>query len=89
MSSDSLGIGKIPLLSSQAQYQDWALEVTATAMMGGFHGPFVGDNSSQGKDDEIDKFHQREMKARGLILKTVSLPLKKGITRISSQIGEI
>lgn len=84
MSTIDLSIAKIPVLSSQAQYVDWALEVTATAMIGGFYAPLTGENTTSSTEaSELDKLKQREQKAKGLILRAVSPVLKKELIALS------
>lgn len=81
--SNDFSIAEIPLLSSQAQYIDWALEIEATAMIGGFHAPLVGENTTNSTDaTELDKISQREQKAKGLILKTISQELRKELVAL-------
>jgi len=73
-----LAITRIPILSSQAQYLDWSLEFKATAMMGGFHDALIGQNKTTSTEpSETDKVSQRELKAKGLILKTISQVLRR------------
>ena len=80
---NDLSISQIPVLNSQAQYQKWSLEVTATAMIGGFNAPLIGTNVLETTDaDQLDKLRQREEKATGLILKTVSQVLRKELMEL-------
>ena len=66
-------IAQLPKLEGEASYQTWSLQIKATAQCGGFWGPFIGDNTPAGSDAaDIDRAAQREQKACGLMLKTVS-----------------
>src|ERR1700679_1939235 len=85
MSSNSLGLDKIPILSSQAQYLDWSSDVLSTAMLGGFSDALTGDNVSKTKDDE-DQIRQRELKAKGLILRTVSTVLRRDLLKLTTTV---
>ena len=54
-------------------------------MLGGFHGPLIGDNTTTSSEaSEIDKIKQREQKAKGLILSTVSQVLKRELHGLSN-----
>ena len=71
--TENLSIAKVPVLSSQAQYAGWASEVEALALSGGYSNPLFGTNTTTLTDAaETDKVDQREQKAKGLILCTVS-----------------
>ena len=77
--SSSLDVTKVPILSGQLNYRAWSSEIEAVAMLGGFWGAFskANDDACASSDAAIkDKGNKREMKAKGLILKTVSHHLR-------------
>jgi len=56
-------------------------------MMGGFHDPYYGLNSTTSTDSaDIDKINQREQKAKGLLLKTVSQVLRRELMTLTKEI---
>jgi hypothetical protein len=75
--SKVLNLGNIPVLQGRSNYREWSLEVRATAQLGGFWKAIAGTNTTTSPDEEVrDKYEQREQKATGLIMKTVSGVLK-------------
>ena len=77
--SQGLDLPRFPSLQGQQNYRDWALEVEASAQLGGYWTALIGQNqvsSTAADQTEIDRIGQREWKARGLILKTVSTTLR-------------
>ena len=75
--SKDLNLGNIPVLQGQSNYREWSLEVRATAQLGGFWKAIIGTNTTTSSDEEVrDRYEQREQKAMGLIMKTVSGVLK-------------
>ena len=85
--SHEISTSKIPQLNSQAQYQIWSSEVTATAMLGGFYNALVGKNKTTSTDaDMLDKIEQRELKAIGLILKTVSEIIREELRNLGHKV---
>lgn len=89
MSDDNLSLSRIPILSSKAQFLDWYSDVLSTAMLGGFSDALTGDNISLSKEDsEQDKVRQRELKAKGLILRTVSPLLRRDLLNLSTKEDE-
>ena len=77
MSNSELNLGKIPVLQSQSNYHKWSLEVKATTQLEGFWKAILGTNTTTSTDEsKKDKVEQREMKAMGLMMKTVSGVLK-------------
>ena len=77
MSFSNIDLPKFLVLQGQQNYQDWSLEIESTAMLGGFWPAFVGSNSTASQEaSEQDKVSQRELKARGLIMKTCSSTLR-------------
>ena len=83
MSTTSPGITKTPFLTGRLNYREWSLEVQADAMLGAFWGAFDGtDTIPTGADAaQIGRVVDREMKAQDLVLKTISRPLRKELTR--------
>jgi len=78
-------LSRIPLLSSQAQYFDWAMQVEATAMLGGYYDPLIGQNTTTSTDaSDVDKINQREQKAKGLIFMTVSQPIRRELQELKT-----
>lgn len=78
MSSDlAQAVGKVPVLTGQANYREWALEVKAAARFATIWKTIQGTDSatSSEKADEA-AFENRKEKAIGLITKTVSPTLK-------------
>ena len=78
--SSSLNVTKIPILAGQLNYRAWSLEVEAVAMLGGFWGAFDNTNNAARSNTNAtikDRGNEREMKAKGLILKTVSHHLRE------------
>ena len=70
-------IGRIPVLSCQDQYAEWAIQVEASVGLAGVWDAFDGTNDTYLADPTIDLPTKRacsiiEQKARGLILKTIS-----------------
>ena len=77
MSNSELNLSKIPILQSQSNYHEWSLEVKATAQLKGFWKAILGTNTTTSTDEsEKDKVEQREMKAMGLMMKTILGVLK-------------
>jgi hypothetical protein len=63
----------MPILTGKANYRQWAMEIEATAQLGGFWGAYTGNNNPiDDSATQKDATAQREMKATGLIKKTVS-----------------
>ena len=62
------------ILNGRSNYREWAANVKATAMIGGFWNAILdkNDTDTDASADIKDKIAQREMKASGLILKTVN-----------------
>jgi len=77
MASNGLDLACIPILMNQSNYRDWALDVSATARLGGYWKAFLGTNTTTSTDAaELDRIEQCEEKAMGLILKTSSNNLR-------------
>ena len=77
--SSNLDLSRIGNLTNQSNYADWALEVEATARLGGFWKAYSGNNkttSTTPDATETDRVETREEKAVGLLLKTVSPNLR-------------
>ena len=77
--SSNLDLSRIGNLTNQSNYTDWALEVEATAHLGGFWKAYQGLNkttSTTPDATETDRVETREEKAVGLLLKTVSPNLR-------------
>ena len=73
--SSNLNLSRIGNLTNQSNYADWALEVEATARLGGFWKAYQGLNkttSTTSDATETDRVETYEEKAVGLLLKTVS-----------------
>ena len=76
--SNNLSSPKIIILTSQAQYANWALDVEAITLHGAYHDASTGKNRTTSMDEEvIEKVGSKEMKMKGLILRTVSQELKQ------------
>ena len=81
MSSNDLtqSIGKVPVLTGHSNYREWALDVKATARIGGLYKSLLGTDkaiTTEPKDVGIAALETREEKAIGLITKTISAVLK-------------
>jgi len=77
MATSGLDLARIPILMNQSNYRDWALDVSATARLGGYWKAFLSTNTTSSTDAaELDRIEQREEKAMGLILKTSSNNLR-------------
>ena len=73
--SSNLDLSHISNLTNQSNYADWALEVKATARLGGFWKAYQGLNkttSTTPDATETDHVEICEEKAIGLFLKTIS-----------------
>ena len=77
--SSNIDLSRIGILSNQSNYANWALEVEATACLGGFWKAYLGTNATTSTTPdaaETDRVDQREEKAMGLVLKTISHNLR-------------
>ena len=75
MSSDLSHIAaKVTVLTGKSNYRDWAVDLKATAKMGGFWNAYIDKNKAgaTATAEEQDRVDQRNMKAEGLLYKTVS-----------------
>ena len=66
----SVSASTMVILNSRSNYREWAANIKATAMIGGFWDAITGKNEASA--DIKDKIAQHETKASGLILKTVN-----------------
>ena len=83
--ANDLSSPKIIILTSQAQYADWALDVEAIALHGAYHDTLTGENRTTSTDEEaIEKVSSKEMKMKGLILRTVSQELKRELMDLTT-----
>ena len=70
-------IGKVPTLTGQANYREWALEIKAAARFATVWKPIKStDKATSSERADIVTLEAREEKAIGLITKTVSATLK-------------
>jgi gag-polypeptide of LTR copia-type/Zinc knuckle len=78
MSSDIIhALSKVPILSGQANYREWALEIKAAARFANVWKAIQGIDKAVSTDAaEVAALHAREEKAIGLITKSVSSSLK-------------
>ena len=79
MSTSTPDVTKVPTLTGQLNYREWSLEARAIAMLGAFWGAFDGTNIAPTGADaaQNERVADREMKAQGLVLKTVSHLLRE------------
>ena len=65
--------GNMPILTGKANFRQWSMEIEVTARLGGFWGAYAGDNNARDQSAaQLDAVAQSEMKAMGLIRKTVT-----------------
>ena len=78
MSSDlALAVGRVPLLTGQSNYREWAIEVKSAAQLANIYKALAGTDKEASSDAaDILAFQNREEKAIGLIFRTVSTHLK-------------
>ena len=78
MSSDlAQAIGKVPILTGQANYREWALEIKAAARFANIWKAIQGTDQAISTDKaDVATLEAREEKAIGLITHTVSSHLK-------------
>jgi len=78
MSSDIVhALSKLPILSGQANYREWALEIKAAARFANVWKAILGTDQAVSTDPaEVAALNARQEKAIGLITKSVSSSLK-------------
>ena len=86
MSSDlALAVGRVPLLTGQSNYREWAIEVKSAAQLANIYKALAGTDKEASSDAaDILAFQNREEKAIGLIFRTVSTRVQLEIRHISN-----
>ena len=84
MSSDIIqALSKVPVLTGQANYREWALEIKAAARFANVWNAILGKDKAISTDAaDVASFNAREEKAIGLITKSVSSSLKIELNKL-------